>query len=274
MKRISSDLIFAMDDRARLVALAKPGTGKRGERLANFIDGNLQGKIRFTKQLLTVIDDIEENPERTEIFGGKTVNLILRHDGAELERKSSGDQPNERYSLAEISVALLDWLVAMDGHKRNKAGRRPPGVDVASTPPIVGTLPPTSPPTSPLGPEAHGRPGRRLYAPDPETGDKTISDGTGTNPHCCGQMTWHLEGGKVNIVYSPRFRHYAIGLWWSSATQMIRYCPWCGARLPESLWDLWCDTVREMIGDDFNVFEDGPIPEEFRTDAWWRERGL
>ncbi|WP_425302983.1 DUF6980 family protein [Nocardia otitidiscaviarum] len=50
----------------------------------------------------------------------------------------------------------------------------------------------------------------------------------------------------------------------------FNYCPWCGAKLPDSLRDEWFDRI-------FDLGLDGPedvrIPVDMRTDAWWANPG-
>ena len=92
--------------------------------------------------------------------------------------------------------------------------------------------------------------------------------------HCCNQMEYFLEEDKVDIVYYSERRHYAICLKADTTTQMIEYCPWCGMKLPESLWSIWYETVLEIVGEGFLSADDPRLPEEFKTDEWWRKRGL
>ena len=83
--------------------------------------------------------------------------------------------------------------------------------------------------------------------------------------HCCDQMTDRLADGETAIKYIPKFREYGIPvLDGGSSVIEIAHCPWCGSPLPGSLRDTWFDTVGDV---------ENP-PAEFRTDAWWRGRGL
>jgi hypothetical protein len=72
------------------------------------------------------------------------------------------------------------------------------------------------------------------------------------------------------VRYSPQYDEYGLLLHdgGTSAVQ-IAFCPWCGARLPESKREQWFRQLAtlgiEPGGDD--------IPEAFKTDAWWRQRG-
>ena len=85
--------------------------------------------------------------------------------------------------------------------------------------------------------------------------------------HCCQQMKYFLDEGKVSVNYYPRFREYSIKLSGSNAFQDIDYCPWCGTKLPESLRDEWFDILENMF-EDFDGFDDSRLPEEFKGDAW------
>ena len=91
--------------------------------------------------------------------------------------------------------------------------------------------------------------------------------------HCCSEMRKFLAEDKVAISYSPDFREYAIDLRTSSGKQLIKYCPWCGRMLPDPLRDTWFGELESMFTD-FDGFSDPRIPDEFRTDAWWKKRKL
>jgi hypothetical protein len=70
------------------------------------------------------------------------------------------------------------------------------------------------------------------------------------------------------IIYSPRFDEYGIIIHdGGSSYSVIRYCPWCGKKLPPSKRDRWFK-VLEARG-----YEDPAkqkIPPEFLTDEWYR----
>jgi hypothetical protein len=94
--------------------------------------------------------------------------------------------------------------------------------------------------------------------------------------YCCEHMRDAVEGehfaGKPPVVlYTPKWRLYGLVIGGNPDDQFILvYCPFCGKKLPESLW-LEHDTfIRDRAtGKPFN-----PIPEEFQTDEWWKKRGL
>lgn len=97
--------------------------------------------------------------------------------------------------------------------------------------------------------------------------------------HCCELMTDFLADERVLIFYSEIFREYYIPLrtamrrkgvlHWTNkfiVCQCIFYCPWCGIKLPESFRDQYFDLLTDEEVDD--------PPEEFQSDAWWKNRNL
>lgn len=94
--------------------------------------------------------------------------------------------------------------------------------------------------------------------------------------HCCKEMTFFLEENKVAVNYSIKDREYSINLKNSHAIQLIKYCPWCGAKLPKELSDEWFRILEKEYGIEcpLSKEENTKIPEEFKTDEWWKKRGL
>ena len=90
--------------------------------------------------------------------------------------------------------------------------------------------------------------------------------------HCCKKMNYFLDEGKVSITYDPRFRNYSIKLEGSDASQTVYFCSWCGEKLPSDL----SKELESIIFDELDLddFQDPRMPEEFKTDAWWKNRGL
>lgn len=92
-----------------------------------------------------------------------------------------------------------------------------------------------------------------------------------SHKHCCKDMNFFLEENKVVISYTSNQRLYAINLKSSGGLQAINYCPWCGSKLPSFFKNEWFDTLEEL---GFEDPYDQEIPEEFKTDEWWKKRGL
>jgi hypothetical protein len=67
-----------------------------------------------------------------------------------------------------------------------------------------------------------------------------------SNPHCCEEMQKRLEFDCANhadvfdcpdnlVSYSDRFGEYGLIVHdGGTSSVLIQYCPWCGAKLPES----------------------------------------
>jgi len=94
-------------------------------------------------------------------------------------------------------------------------------------------------------------------------------------------MDFFLEESKISIGYSGKFRSYYINLKGSGGGQRIHYCPWCGKKLPKILDDEYDQELSKATGiaiDNITLdtysSSNPNLPLEFRTDEWWKKRGL
>lgn len=95
-------------------------------------------------------------------------------------------------------------------------------------------------------------------------------------------MTEMIADERFPVEYGPIFREYTISAIREggrhSIIQRMFWCPWCGKKLPESLRDMWFDAVEGMGLDDIDIFSDiendPRIPEDMKSDSWWRKRML
>lgn len=87
--------------------------------------------------------------------------------------------------------------------------------------------------------------------------------------HCCDRMDITLADKTIKITYSKIFRQYYIKYKDNSASKAIYYCPWCGNEFPDPLIKEWADELEKM---GFNDPLDENIPDEFKSDAWWKSR--
>jgi hypothetical protein len=83
----------------------------------------------------------------------------------------------------------------------------------------------------------------------------------------------------VPIIYYPYLREYNILLKRrSGGSQGICYCPWCGAKLSKDLRDefynIFFDELNLTPQKGLGILETPGLPEEFKTDEWWKKRGL
>ena len=105
--------------------------------------------------------------------------------------------------------------------------------------------------------------------------------------HCCGHMDKYTIMGEEDpiIEYESSIRSYTFLLRednkYIGVNQRLWYCPWCGTKLPEDLGDEWDEALKTEYNLTINDFVDkkgrwdeSKIPEEFKTDEWWKKRGL
>lgn len=102
---------------------------------------------------------------------------------------------------------------------------------------------------------------------------------------CCQRMKYCLkderESKSSNIIYIEKIRSYRIyaymGLSHKRVTvDSIYYCPWCGAKLPAELSDQYYQEIENLNLPLTKVdsIDRRYIPQEYRTDMWWKKRGL
>ena len=96
----------------------------------------------------------------------------------------------------------------------------------------------------------------------------TNTDETRDGQHCCEAMSGYLQHGDVALLYVGEFREYGIRvLDGGSSYIVIRFCPWCGQKLPSSLRDEWFNEI-ERLGLDATSPN---IPASLASDQWWRD---
>ena len=96
------------------------------------------------------------------------------------------------------------------------------------------------------------------------------------NIHCCERMAMLLGDPKMPLEYFLIAREYGITLKHSPAIQGIGYCPWCEKRLPKSVREEFFNILEKEYGIEpaFDIQKDPNIPVEFKSDEWWKKRGL
>lgn len=92
--------------------------------------------------------------------------------------------------------------------------------------------------------------------------------------HCCNQMDYHINE-REKLIYYDKIRNFYALNFSKSTIQTIKYCPWCAFELP-NLYDEWFNILEEEYGIEgpLDDAEKHKIPQEFKTDEWWRKRGL
>ena len=86
--------------------------------------------------------------------------------------------------------------------------------------------------------------------------------------HKCKDMNYYLSFEKEKIVlYNEIFDEYGIPECTGGTSYIIiKYCPWCGGRLPDSKRNEWFEELETLGFDD--PFSD-EIPSKFRSAEWY-----
>jgi hypothetical protein len=81
-------------------------------------------------------------------------------------------------------------------------------------------------------------------------------------------MNEAIDDPDVPLVYTPKFREIGIRvLDGGDSSILIRFCPWCGHELPESLRDKWFVELERLHVDPFG----DKLPAEFLDDRWYKQ---
>jgi len=104
------------------------------------------------------------------------------------------------------------------------------------------------------------------------------------NDFCCNEIYNVLLGEndgncELSFGYGPIFREYSIAVRpeYGGTCQLIKHCPWCGKRFPGGLRDEWFDILKKEYNiepEPSKLSKSKDIPQEFKSDEWWKKRGL
>jgi hypothetical protein len=95
--------------------------------------------------------------------------------------------------------------------------------------------------------------------------------------HCCDIMDYFSENKNSLLEYDPSVRSYSFYLHDddTGTHQEFYFCPWCGTTLPKELDEEWGKILEKEYGiEDPGWKKPEELPEEFRSDTWWKKRGL
>ena len=95
---------------------------------------------------------------------------------------------------------------------------------------------------------------------------------------CCEAMARLLDRGE--LYYDAVFGY--IGFYVKSAWnepgvyygKSADYCPFCGAKLHKDLTFEYYDELEKAVGKEYCDIKPEELPEEFKSDEWWKKRGL
>ncbi len=97
---------------------------------------------------------------------------------------------------------------------------------------------------------------------------------------CCCKALWSSVD-KGEMKYNLVLKHFGCYIKTKDndgkdsylEIQTMRYCPFCGAKLPDYS-DKYDDELEKAVGKEYCDIKPEDIPEEFKSDKWWKKRGL
>jgi hypothetical protein len=90
------------------------------------------------------------------------------------------------------------------------------------------------------------------------------------NIFCCDELRRAVSDESVPIVHIPKFREFGIRILDGGSSFLhLRFCPWSGTRLPESLRERWFDTLDALGIDPAS----DAVPPEFSDERWYGKDG-
>jgi hydrogenase maturation factor len=94
---------------------------------------------------------------------------------------------------------------------------------------------------------------------------------------CCDLMYESIIEDKT-ISYNQIVRHYGLHYILPNDIKCVShlsYCPFCGSKIPKDLVREIFEILRKDYGiEDPDICEFTNVPEEFKTDEWWKKRGI
>ncbi len=84
----------------------------------------------------------------------------------------------------------------------------------------------------------------------------------------CDQHPNRFDRPDALIHYAPTFREYGLIVHDGGESSVeIKYCPWCGARLPSPLRDEWFGRLEQLGLEPNSPF----LPKAMQSAEWWTD---
>ena len=93
---------------------ARPGTGRRGETLASFLQSDIQGDLETAGLLLAEVSAAERGEASQPGGVGNAFSITVTPDGAVIGNAVLEGAVPEPYGLAELRAALEAWITAIE----------------------------------------------------------------------------------------------------------------------------------------------------------------
>lgn len=86
---------------------------------------------------------------------------------------------------------------------------------------------------------------------------------------CCPDMGRAAQDPEIPVIYTPKFREFGMEILdGGSSSLLLKFCPWCGRRLPESLRDAWFERLEQLGVDPYGQ----EVPAEFSDQRWYEDQ--
>ena len=97
--------------------------------------------------------------------------------------------------------------------------------------------------------------------------------------HCCDIMHECITDPGIALFYSKINRRYSMPNLYqhrSQSMQGLYSCPWCATILPTDLGEMYDHILETEYGIEpgWDVENNPNLPEEFKSDEWWKRRNL
>ena len=92
--------------------------------------------------------------------------------------------------------------------------------------------------------------------------------------HCCKYMESNINDSSSHTKYNKIKRCYYIERKNKNTVNAIFFCPWCASELPKDLILEYDTIASKAYGEDIDLVSKNKIPQEFKSDEWWKKRGL
>ena len=97
-----------------LEAIAQPGTGRRGETLASFLQSDVQGDRATSRALLDEIAAAERDEKPQPGGVGNAFSIAISPAGAVIRNAVLNGSAPEYYTLGELRAAIEAWMAAIE----------------------------------------------------------------------------------------------------------------------------------------------------------------
>jgi uncharacterized protein YacL (UPF0231 family) len=98
---------------------ARPGSGRHGEILASFLQGDVQGDLGAAQALLTEIGAAERGEAPQPAAVGNAYSIAISADRVTIRNAVIEDSRPEHYGFDELRRAVETWIAAIERARRN-----------------------------------------------------------------------------------------------------------------------------------------------------------